>query len=242
MILVWIAAYVWQATLDEDSLIALHQTLGVRPAAVIQGWGNLIDGTSWGERMGGVRDCILPLFTYQFLHGGPLHLVGNSLFFWVFGGRLEARAGARRMLIFTLLCGAAGALLQVQGASSWTPTIGASGAVAGTLAAYLLFYRRSRILIVVPVVVVPVFAEIPVTVLALAFCLMQIPEVQQLFSMGSNAPVAYLAHLGGLGAGILLAPLLYKRSRSRRSKSTSSHPARNKRSCRPSNASGSPTC
>lgn len=216
MILLWVLAYGWQLHLGTEGTSQLFQSLGLRPAGFVSGWRDLAGGDSWWQRMAGGGDCVLPLITYQFLHGGPLHLLGNALFLWVFGGRLEARAGALRMLIFTLVCGMAAGLLQVQGnPTSWTPTIGASGAVAGNLAAYLLFYRRARILLLIPVIIVPVFVEIPVVLLVLVFFVLQLPPAQGLFSMGSNAPVAYLAHLGGLGAGILLAPTLRRRRRPR---------------------------
>lgn len=230
MIVIWVAVFVWQMQLDETSLASMQRGLGMRPAGILDGFDALIHG-SGSQRARGAVSCILPLFTYQFLHGGPLHLLGNSLFFWVFGGRLEARAGAWRLVVFTLLCGALGAVTQTLASASTVPTIGASGAVAGTLAAYLIFYRQARILLLIPIVVVPVFVEVPVAMLVLAFCVLQLPPLQQLFSMGQGAPVAYLAHLGGLAAGILLAPLL-RRSPSHQKKA----------SCRPSNASGSRTC
>ena len=216
MILLWVLAYGWQLHLGAQGGSELYQSLGLRPAGIVSGWRDLVGGESWWQRMGGMGNCVLPLITYQFLHGGPLHLLGNALFLWVFGGRLEARAGALRMLTFTLVCGMAAGWLQVQGnPTSWTPTIGASGAVAGDLAAYLLFYRHARILLLIPVIVVPVFVEIPVVLLVLVFFVLQLPPAQGLFAMGFNAPVAYLAHLGGLGAGILLAPTLRKRRRPR---------------------------
>ncbi len=247
MILVWIAVYIWQLYLDQGDLDRLYQALGLPPAAVLEGYRAMVEGSNWLQQLQGARDCAQPLFTYQFLHSGPLHLLGNALFLWVFGGRLEARAGAVRMSVFSLLCGAVAGFVQVLGdPTSLTPTIGASGAVFGTLAAYMVFYRRARILLLVPVVVVPVFVEIPIVLLVLVFFVLQLPWVQGLFSMGSTAPVAYLAHLGGLGAGILLTPLLRKRPRrrARSSKRTQAQARRlqaHKRSCPSSNASGSPT-
>lgn len=140
----------------------------------------------------------LTLITYQFLHGSPLHLVGNMLFLWVFGDNIEDAMGHFKFLIFYLLCGIAGGVAHaVMTPASQIPLIGASGAVAGVIAAYLVLHPRVRVWVLA-------FRSIPLRVSAMwvlgAWVLTQF--VMLLFPDGS--PVAWWAHIGGLLAGALL--------------------------------------
>ena len=140
----------------------------------------------------------LTLITYQFLHGGILHLVSNMLFLWVFGDNVEDAMGHLRFLVFYLLCGVAGGLAHAAFLpASQFPLIGASGAVAGVIAAYLMLHPRVR-----------------VWVLALRFVPLRVPAVWVLgfwvvmqFVMVVLAPadgVAWWAHVGGMAAGAVL--------------------------------------
>jgi membrane associated rhomboid family serine protease len=142
---------------------------------------------------------VLSLFTSQFLHGSWLHLLGNMLFLWVFGNNVEDRLGRVRFLPFYLVCGAVAALTQsVIDRSSDVPLIGASGAIAGVLGAYLLLYPRAQVWTLI--VVVPV--RIPAwMVLALWFAFQFVYAAGQ--AEGGDG-VAYFAHVGGFVAGMLL--------------------------------------
>ena len=152
------------------------------------------------------------LVTYTLLHGGPLHLVNNAIFLWVFGSRLEDRAGKLRFLLFYVVCGAVSGLVQCGlGPADGLPVVGASGAVAGAIAAFVLFHRRARILLLIPVVVFPVFVEIPVILLALVWFVLQLRPVQTLLAFGAGTPTAWHAHVGGFLCGGLLAVLLWQR-------------------------------
>src|SRR5271156_719476 len=96
-------------------------------------------------------EAFLPLFTCMFLHGGFLHIIGNMLFLWVFGGNVEDRLGHGPYLFFYIVCGITSGISEV--AFSWgstIPSIGASGAISGVLGAYIVFLPRSRILTLVP--------------------------------------------------------------------------------------------
>jgi len=94
---------------------------------------------------------LLTLFTSMFLHGGIMHLLGNMLYLWIFGDNVEDAMGSVRFLGFYLLCGVAAALAQITaGPSSSIPMVGASGAIAGVLAAYFMLYPRSRVLTLIP--------------------------------------------------------------------------------------------
>ncbi|MGH8056726.1 MAG: rhomboid family intramembrane serine protease, partial [Candidatus Entotheonellia bacterium] len=93
-----------------------------------------VDDVSWISRF-------FPLFTSMFLHGGWIHVLGNMLYLWIFGDNVEDRLGHGRFVVFYLLCGLAAALTQIYlSPSSRIPMVGASGAVAGVLGAYLLFF------------------------------------------------------------------------------------------------------
>lgn len=144
----------------------------------------------------------LTLVTYAFLHGDWMHLGGNMLFLWVFGDNVEDAMGHMKFLAFYLLCAAAGALVHLAMApASEAPLIGASGAVSGVVAAYLMLHPRVKIWVLA-------LGRIPLRLSAFwvlgAWVVMQF--VNALASMdGSEADiVAWWAHVGGLGAGIML--------------------------------------
>lgn len=152
----------------------------------------------------------LPLFTSMFWHGGWLHLLGNMLYLWIFGDNVEDRLGHGRYLLFYLLAGIAAALTQVAlNPLSRLPTIGASGAIAGVLGAYLVTYPRARVLTLVPIFFWPWFVEIPaIAYLALWFALQLFEGVLSLGAPQAAGGVAVWAHVGGFIAGGVLMKLL----------------------------------
>lgn len=154
----------------------------------------------------------ITLFTSQFLHAGFLHIAGNMLFLWIFGNNVEDKLGHIRYLIFYLSCGALAALAQwFFSAYSTVPSLGASGAIAGVMGAYILRFPKAKVLTLIPIGFFPVY--IP------AFFFLGIWFVQQaLYGLASlNAPtnvgmenggIAYWAHAGGFVFGAILGPLL----------------------------------
>ncbi|HUJ26510.1 MAG TPA: rhomboid family intramembrane serine protease [Myxococcales bacterium] len=153
----------------------------------------------------------LPLLTSMFWHGGWLHLLGNMLYLWIFGDNVEDRLGHFRYLFFYLLCGAVAGLTQVAlNPASQLPTIGASGAIAGVLGAYLVTYPRSRVLTFVPLFFLPWFVEIPAVFYLAFWFLMQLLE--GIGSLGARTAdtggVAVWAHVGGFIAGVILVKLM----------------------------------
>ena len=152
----------------------------------------------------------LPLITSMFWHGGWLHLLGNMLYLWIFGDNVEDKLGHVRYLIFYLLSGIAAALTQVMlDPTSTLPTIGASGAIAGVLGAYLVSFPRSRVVTLVPIIIIPWFVEIPAVIYLLLWFLMQLLEgVGQLGAPSQTGGVAVWAHIGGFIAGIVLVKLM----------------------------------
>jgi hypothetical protein len=148
------------------------------------------------------------VFTSMFMHGGLLHIVGNLWYLRVFGDNVEDRLGHVRYMLFYLLCGVAAAATQwLVDPYSEVPMVGASGAIAGVLAAYLVLFPRARVLTLVPVFFV-FFVELP------AFVLMPLWFVLQFFSgvaslgLETGGGVAYWAHIGGFVAGLGLVFLL----------------------------------
>jgi membrane associated rhomboid family serine protease len=149
--------------------------------------------------------------TSMFLHGGWGHLLGNMLFFWVFGNNIEDSMGPGRFLIFYLLCGlvAAGAHVLVAPASP-VPTVGASGAISGVMGAYLVLYPRVRVnMLFIFVIFFKVFAIPAWLVLLWWFFLQVVSGLPQLSSMRPDVSggVAVWAHVGGFLAGVVLIKL-----------------------------------
>ena len=144
----------------------------------------------------------IKIFTAMFLHGGWLHIISNMWVLLIFGDNVEARMGSIRYLIFYLLSGAAAALLQAYVLhSSDQPMIGASGAIAGVLGAYLILFPHSRIASLVPIFFIFTIVEIPAFLFLLFWLGMQI--YSGLFSAQSSG-IAWWAHIGGFVFGVLM--------------------------------------
>lgn len=155
---------------------------------------------------GGLRSSLgllpepLTLVTYVFFHAGWMHLLGNMLFLWVFGDNVEDAMGHARFLAFYLLCGvAAGLAHAVAFPYSEQPLIGASGAVAGILAAYVMLHPRVKLWVLL-------FARIPIKISAMwAIGAWGVFQVFNLLLV-TDQTTAWWAHLGGLAVGALLTP------------------------------------
>ncbi len=167
----------------------------------------------------GARDLVPPpltILTSMFLHGGIAHIAGNMLFLWIFGNNVEDALGRVRFLLFYLASGIVAALAQtfVSAAAGdvSTPMVGASGAIAGVLAAYLVLYPRARVLTLIPIfffirlVYVPAYFFI-----GLWFALQLLSAVYGYTGSG----VAFFAHIGGFIAGFILVKLMGARPRYR---------------------------
>jgi membrane associated rhomboid family serine protease len=183
---------------SEQELLRLFTAYGLVPVT-------LFAGEPW---------ALLTLLTSQFLHGGWVHLISNLWALYIFGDNVEDRLGSGRYLFFYLVCGVVAGLVQSYlTAGSRLPLIGASGAIAGVLAAYLLAYPTARVITLIPIFILPWFVEIPAVLYLIIWF------VSQLFSgvmaLGQNAAefggVAYWAHIGGFAAGLLLALLFAPR-------------------------------
>ena len=194
-----LVVFLYETSLGPQQLDRLVTTYGVVPARLLAGG----------------PPQFITLFTGMFLHGGWLHVISNLWALYIFGDNVEDRMGSLRYLVFYLLGGLIGGLAQVYvDPASNIPAIGASGAIATVLGAYLVLFPTSRVITLVPVFFLPWFIEIP-AVLYLLFW-----GISQLYS-GVLAPgltsaqggVAYWAHIGGFLSGLLLVSFFARRSR-----------------------------
>jgi membrane associated rhomboid family serine protease len=152
------------------------------------------------------------LLTSMFLHGGWMHLGGNMLYLWIFGDNLEKVMGAVRFAIFYLVCGLAASFAHIIfGPGSTVPAVGASGAISGVLGGYLVLFPRNQ----VRVLTRGGIAHVP-AIVVLGFWIV----IQLLNGVGSMATtsetgggVAYMAHIGGFAAGVVLVKLMASRER-----------------------------
>lgn len=178
--------------------------LNVFSSASIPGLGVLFQG------------CAIPLITSIFLHGGWLHIIGNMWILIIFGDNVEDRMGSIRFLIYYLICGAVSGLTQAFIApTSPVPAIGASGAIAGVLAAYLVFFPGARVVTFIPLFILPWFVNIPALIFIAIWFLLQFFNGVLALNGSNSGGIAYWAHVGGFLCGLLLVRVFAGRSRNR---------------------------
>ncbi|MGD9506239.1 MAG: rhomboid family intramembrane serine protease [Syntrophobacteraceae bacterium] len=154
---------------------------------------------------------IMPFFSSMFLHGGWLHLIGNMWVLYIFGDNLESALGHGRYLLFYILCGLVAGVAQLAvNQHSSLPTVGASGAIAGVMGAYLILYPRAKILTLVPIFFFFTFIDVPAYIfLGLWFFLQFLSGAGMLLARSPDVGgIAWWAHLGGFICGIALLFLL----------------------------------
>jgi membrane associated rhomboid family serine protease len=164
---------------------------------------------TWGlipARLTGDPSTAWPtIFSAMFLHGSWVHLLGNMWFLHIFGDNVEARMGKLRYLLFYLLSGVAAVLLQTYlQPDSQQPMIGASGAIAGVLGAYLISFPRARIASLVPILFIFTIIEVPAALFLIIWFLIQV--YSGLFAMqgASASGIAWWAHIGGFIFGLIM--------------------------------------
>src|SRR5262249_44563030 len=160
------------------------------------------------------RANVLTPLTSMFLHGGWAHILGNAIFFWVFGNNVEDSMGPLRFLAFYLICGLVAAATQVLlNPTSAAPTVGASGAISGVLGAYLILYPKVRIhMLFIFIIFFKVF-RIPAWIVLLYWFGIQVVTAYTTPMRGdvSSGGVAVWAHIGGFISGMLLIKLFERR-------------------------------
>ena len=149
--------FLFQLSLPPQGLQQLFYLFGIVPARFTD--------PEWAAYVGFPLRTFWPFLTSMFLHGGFLHILSNMWSLWIFGDNVEDRMGPFRFLAFYLASGAAAGVLHwLTNPASTVPTVGASGAIAGVLGAYLLFYPRARVLTLVPLFFYPLFFYLPAIV------------------------------------------------------------------------------
>ena len=201
IILACVAAFIWEISLGHQMDAAI-MILGFTPQA-LSGPAHALPGyiTVPGPAT---------IFTSMFLHGGWLHIAGNMLYLWIFGNNIEDAMGHLRYLLFYLACGVAAALtMAFLDPHSQIPMVGASGAISGVLAAYVLLYPRVRVTVIVPLgIIFYPLALSAIWVIGFWFVLQLISVA---FTPLGQPGVAFGAHIGGFIAGLALTPLLKSR-------------------------------
>jgi membrane associated rhomboid family serine protease len=184
------AVFLYTQGMSEETRAAFYTIYGAVPRVVL--------GGPW-PRAG------LGLLTYNFLHGSWLHLLGNMLYLWIFADNVEDAMGSGRFIVFYLASGALAALVHI-----WTqtgsdvPLVGASGAIAGVLGAYLLLYPRARILSVVFFGWFIRLMELPAVLVLSLWFLLQVVEGLWSLAAPGVVTVAFWAHVGGFIVGLAL--------------------------------------
>ncbi|WP_456418988.1 rhomboid family intramembrane serine protease [Thermovibrio sp.] len=154
------------------------------------------------------------LVSYQYLHGGWMHILGNMLFLWVFGDNVEDRLGKLKYFIFYTLCGIVAALIQaLVYPNSLIPLIGASGAISGVLGAYAVLFPRAQIITLIFIFFLVDVVAVPALVWIAAWFMMQFISAMVSATHLSMGGVAWFAHIGGFVTGVILIKLLGVRGR-----------------------------
>ncbi|MFY9572279.1 MAG: rhomboid family intramembrane serine protease [Blastocatellia bacterium] len=154
----------------------------------------------------------LTIFTSMFMHGGWLHILGNMLYLWIFGDNVEDNFGHGKFLIFYLVCGTAATFSQILvDPDSPIPSLGASGAIAGVLGAYLIMFPRNRVRNLVFLGFLFTTLELPAVVVLGFWILLQIYHQYTATFAAAQGGVAYMAHIGGFACGVVLCLFLRRR-------------------------------
>lgn len=165
---------------------------------------HFVDGVQVGD--------VLRMFSSMFMHGGLAHIAGNMLYLWIFGDNVEDAMGSIRYLIFYLIGGVAASLAHIfTNPGSQIPTVGASGAIAAVLGAYLVLYPRARIQTFIPIGFFMRLTVVPAALVLGFWFVLQL--INGLLSWGNPevSGVAFWAHIGGFVAGLILAKIFVGR-------------------------------
>ncbi|WP_027722220.1 rhomboid family intramembrane serine protease [Maridesulfovibrio zosterae] len=197
IILINIAVFIFELLLTPQARLALFHLLGVVPARFLN--------PEWAVAAGYPENGTMPLFTYMFLHSSWLHIIINMWMLWIFADNIEDAMGHWRFIIFYLACGliAIGVQMLLDPTAS-APVIGASGAVAGIMGAYLMLYPHAKVLTLFPIIIIPIFLRIPAALfLGLWFALQLISGISDHFAE-TTQKIAWAAHIGGFIAGMIM--------------------------------------
>jgi membrane associated rhomboid family serine protease len=197
--------FLFELTMPEPVLVDFFYRFGLVSARYTH--------PAWALSVGLPVDDYFPLLTSMFIHGGWMHIIGNMWALWIFGDNVEDRMGPVRVLGFYLSCGLAAGLVQLYiNPHSTIPTVGASGAIAGVMGAYLLLFPFARIVVLLPLLFIPLFFELPAVTYLGFWALTQVfSGTLSLAAPADVGVIAWWGHVGGFCAGMLLLPLFLKR-------------------------------
>ncbi len=210
LIIINIAVFIYQLSLGtEYSLRQFIYTYSLIPYEITHGV-SLFPGIQ--------KIPYLTILTSMFLHGGFIHIIGNMWYLWIFGNNVEDTLGHFKFTLFYLLCGLGGTFGHIlSGPNSQIPSLGASGAIAGVLGAYLILFPTARILTLVPLFYFIQIVRLPALLLiGFWFILQLFSGVAAITSPQQGGGIAWFAHIGGFLTGFLLILILPKRPRRRR--------------------------
>ncbi len=200
-----VAVFVYQLTLGQAGLAAFWDRWAFMPARF------LADPFS--------AEQLTTIFTAMFMHAGWVHVAGNLLYLWIFGNNIEDRLGHGRFVVFYLVCGVAATLAQaIVSPASTVPNLGASGAIAGVLGAYLVLYPGASVLTLIPIFFFVELARLPAVLVIGFWFVLQLGSGLAALGAGmmDMGGVAWFAHIGGFVAGVVLTlPLILQRRRRR---------------------------
>ena len=148
---------------------------------------------------------VFTVFTSMFMHGGLMHIIFNMWFLWIFGDNIESVLGHKRFVLFYLLCGVGAALLQIQiNTGSQIPMVGASGAIAVVLGAYLFRFPRATVHVLVILIIFITFIRVPAMVVIGFWFLSNLTAGLGTLGIEETGGTAWFAHLGGFVSGVVL--------------------------------------
>ena len=198
--------FLFELSMPEHTLVQFFYWFGLVPARYTH--------PAWALWLGLPVDDYFPFLTSMFLHSSWMHIIGNMWALWIFGDNVEDRMGPIRFLFFYLSCGiAAGLVHWFTNPDSTIPAVGASGAIAGVMGAYLLLFPYARIIVLFPILFIPFFFELPAVVYLGFWALTQLfSGTLALASPSQVGGVAWWGHVGGFGAGMVLQFFFVKRA------------------------------
>jgi membrane associated rhomboid family serine protease len=196
LIIANVLAFLYELSLPPKAGQALVYTFGLVPShaqLLLAGHGITL------------AQAFVPLVTSMFLHGGWMHLLGNMLFLWVFGGSVEETLGHLQYLIFYFICGIGSALVHMfVNWGSTVPTIGASGAISGIMGAFIVLYPSARVTTLIPALLLFFTVRIPAVLMLGYWFFIQFFSGVASLGVGDQGGVAWWAHVGGFILGAVL--------------------------------------
>src|SRR5882762_2868083 len=199
--------FLFELALPPEALERFVYLFGVVPARLTH--------PDWAAAAGLPGGAYLSLLTHQFLHGGWFHIISNMWALWIFGDNVEDAMGRIRFAAFYLLCGVLAGTTHILVQPDLTvPSLGASGAIAGVLGAYLMLYPSASIVVLLPIFFFPFFFEVPaVLYLGIWFVTQLLNGTLSLAGPSQMEGIAFWAHIGGFVAGLVLCRLFVRRDR-----------------------------